>query len=72
MAATDQIAPGIEKCYTTAEVAKLLGISEQSVRVRFRGVRGVLTLGDGTRKRLRIPVTVLREWIQRRQVNEGS
>lgn len=58
----------LEKCYTPAEVAELLGISEQTVRVRFRPVKGVLVIGEGERKLLRIPQTVLREWLRSQQV----
>ena len=72
MAATDQLAAGVEKFHTPAEVAKMLGISEQSVRVQFRPVAGVLALGNGARKRLRIPDTVLQEWIRRHRVEGGN
>ena len=64
--------PSTEKFHTPSEVAKLLGISEQSVRVQFRPVAGVLALGSGARKRLRIPDAVLQEWIRRHRVEGGN
>lgn len=60
--------PPIGKFYTPAQVSKLIGISEQSVRIQFRSVKGVLVIGEGLRKRIRIPELLLRDWIDSRLV----
>lgn len=67
----DTISP-IGKFYTPSQVSKLIGISEQSVRIQFRSLKGVLVIGDGLRKRIRIPELLLRDWIDSRLVEGGN
>ena len=61
-----------ETCYTPQQVAKRLGLSPDVVRTRFRQVEGVFVIGDGKRKTIRIPKTVLDAWVDRHRVKGGG
>jgi len=47
-------------------------VSVDSVRRTFRTVEGVLLVGDGDRRALRIPESVLAAWLERRRVREAA
>lgn len=57
-----------ETCLSPQQVAKLLGLSADAVRIQFRRLPGVILVGDGARKRLRIPESVLKTWMERHKV----
>jgi len=61
-----------ETCYTPQQVAKRLGLSPDVVRTRFRQVEGVFVIGDGKRKTIRIPQSVLSAWIEQHRVKGGG
>lgn len=52
------------------EIAKRLGVSVDVVRNRFRKIPGVLVIGDGPRKSIRVPQSVFEAWL-RSQMVEG-
>jgi hypothetical protein len=62
----------VERCWSPREVADRLGLSVDSVRRTFRTVDGVLLVGDGDRRALRIPESVLVAWLERRRVKGGG
>lgn len=72
---TDNVAPReeaaaepLQKYLSPKEVAAALGVSADVVRGQFRRLPGVLIIGDRKRRRIRIPETVLKEWISRHSV----
>jgi hypothetical protein len=68
-----QISPQAEQetYFSPQEIGRRLRISADVVRIQFRVLPGVLVLGDGPRKRIRIPERVLNEWIQARVRGKG-
>ncbi len=52
------------------QIAKRLGVSVDVVRNRFRKIPGVLVIGDGPRKSIRVPESVFEAWL-RQQMVEG-
>jgi hypothetical protein len=55
-------------CVSPQEAAKRLGVSPDVARATFRQVPGVLVLGEGERKTIRIPVDILEAWIEKHRV----
>lgn len=62
----------MERCYKPKEVAELLGVSADVVRDQFRRVPGVLVIGEGERKSLRIPESVFQTWLAKHRVAARS
>ena len=61
-----------EACLTPQQVGKRIGQSSDFVRRTFRPLKGVLVIGEGERKRIRIPESVLAAWIEARKVGGGK
>lgn len=58
--------PAEEPHYSVVQIAKMWALSENMVRHMFEDYPGVLTLGVGKRKMLRIPASVLRRFHEER------
>ncbi len=51
---------------TVKEAAGILKVSPQTITRRFRDLPGVLDVGSGRHQELRIPLPVLKQWIEER------
>lgn len=58
----------VERHVSPQELAKQLGVSVDSIRRAFASEPGVIRIGAGARKRLRIPERVAQAWIARQAV----
>ena len=52
----------VERLYPTKQLAEMLQLSPDTVRREFQRRPGVLRIGSGRRKLLRIPQSVLDQW----------
>lgn len=59
----------IERAFlSVAEAATFLGVSHDTISRRFKNCPGVINVGEGKRVSLRIPRSVLEQFIESRRV----